>query len=60
MTHPDDASLPLPVARPAASASAAPRRRRRWLLVLLVPVLMFSGAVIGLYFQPPALRGFTR
>lgn len=58
MTHPDDASLPLPVARPAASASPAPRRRRRWLLVLLVPVLMFSGAVIGLYFQPPALRGF--
>jgi len=58
MTHPDDASLPLPVARPAASAPPAPRRRRRWLLVLLVPVLMFSGAVIGLYFQPPALRGF--
>ncbi|WP_449041139.1 HlyD family efflux transporter periplasmic adaptor subunit [Paracoccus sp. (in: a-proteobacteria)] len=58
MTHPDDASLPLPVARPAAPASPAPRRRRRWLLVLLVPVLMFSGAVIGLYFQPPALRGF--
>ena len=58
MTHPDDASLPLPVARPAASASPVPRRRRRWLLVLLVPVLMFSGAVIGLYFQPPALRSF--
>ncbi|SHM04438.1 HlyD family secretion protein [Paracoccus solventivorans] len=58
MTHSDDASLPLPVARPAASAPPAPRRRRRWLLVLLVPVLMFSGAVIGLYFQPPALRGF--
>jgi HlyD family secretion protein len=32
--------------------------RRRYLLVLLVPVIMFSGAVVGMYFQPPLLRAF--
>lgn len=59
MTHVDASGLPLPIGRPAAPAG--PRRRlfrKRWLLVLLIPVLMFSGAVIGLYFQPPALRAF--
>jgi len=44
------------------SGDTMPPRRRRfrkiWLLVLLIPVFMFSGAVIGLYFQPPALQGF--
>ncbi|MEZ5755502.1 MAG: HlyD family efflux transporter periplasmic adaptor subunit [Paracoccaceae bacterium] len=36
-----------------------PRRiRKRWFLPLLVPLLMFTGAVIGMYFQPPALRAF--
>lgn len=35
------------------SGSRLPRR-----LLLLVPVLMFTGAVLGMYFQPPALRGF--
>ena len=27
-------------------------------LILLLPVFMFSGAVIGMYFQPPALQKF--
>lgn len=40
-----------------------PSKRRRWfrkryLLVLVVPLLMFSGGVLGMYFQPPALQKF--
>jgi HlyD family secretion protein len=42
-----------------------PAPRRRWfrfrkiyLLLLLLPVFMFSGAVIGMYFQPPGLKIF--
>ncbi len=59
----DDGGLPLDLERtpdPAGpAASRRPRRfRARYLLVLLIPVFMFSGAVIGLYFQPPALRTF--
>lgn len=41
-----------------AAPSGRVRFRRRYLLVLLVPVLMFTGAVMGMYFQPPLLRGF--
>lgn len=49
----------LPLELPLAG-EAPPRRRfrRRYLLVLLVPVLMFSGAVLGLYFQPFSVRSF--
>ena len=41
----------------------APRQSRRWfrasyLLVLLIPVFMFTGAVIGMYYQPPGLQSF--
>lgn len=52
-----DSDLPLDL---PAGPAAAPRRRfrKRYLLVLLVPVLMFSGAVLGLYFQPPGLQKF--
>lgn len=51
--------LPLVVDAPSGDAPARGRRfGKRYLLVLLVPVLLFTGAVIGLYFQPPALRGF--
>jgi HlyD family secretion protein len=32
--------------------------RKRYLLILLIPVLMFLGAVIGMYYQPPGLQGF--
>lgn len=60
MTEPDARGLPLELGE--RSDKPEPRRgwgfRRRYLLVLLVPVLMFSGAVIGMYFQPAALRGF--
>ena len=42
----------------AVSPTSRFRFRARYLLVLLVPVLMFSGGVIGMYFQPPALQKF--
>ena len=51
--------LPLDV---TPDAGAAPHQRRwfrkSWLLVLLIPVFLFTGAVIGLYFQPPGLQKF--
>lgn len=60
LTEGNDSDLPLnTVAR--QSGLKAPSRfrfRARYLLILLVPVLMFSGAVIGMYFQPPALQKF--
>lgn len=54
--QPGDLPMDLPLAAPQA-----PRRRwlrKRYLLVLLVPVFMFLGAVLGMYFQPPALQKF--
>lgn len=53
-------SLPVELQARTASPPREPRRRfrKQYLLVLLVPVLMFSGAVIGMYFQPPMLRAF--
>lgn len=59
MTNPPDPELPLLVS--ASAEAPGPGRwqfRKRYLLVLLIPVFMFAGAVIGMYFQPPALRGF--
>ncbi|OAN68702.1 HlyD family efflux transporter periplasmic adaptor subunit [Seohaeicola saemankumensis] len=60
MTPESPSDLPLDLGLSAHTAT--PRRRRvfskRWLLVLLIPVFMFTGAVIGLYFQPPALQKF--
>jgi HlyD family secretion protein len=67
MPHGSDSSLPLSDSGKGDSApvhSATPEpgtrapRRARWLLLALVPALLFSGGVIGLYFQPPALRLF--
>jgi HlyD family secretion protein len=62
MTEIPDANLPLEVIqRDSAGPSAPPRRfrfRRQYLLVLLLPAFMFSGGVIGMYFQPPALQKF--
>lgn len=60
MTAPDTPDLPLDLGRDTGSAAAPPRRwlRKRYLLVLLVPVFMFSGAVMGLYYQPPGLQKF--
>ncbi|MGO4915907.1 HlyD family efflux transporter periplasmic adaptor subunit [Pseudogemmobacter sp. W21_MBD1_M6] len=60
MSEHQDPDLPLMVV--THDTDATPQRRfrfrRRWLLVLLVPALMFSGAVIGMYFQPTGLRAF--
>lgn len=52
--------LPLLVVDHGATSGPAPRLRlrKRVLLVLLVPVLLFTGGVLGLYFQPPGLRTF--
>lgn len=60
MTAPDTPDLPLDLGRDTGSDAAPPRRwlRKRYLLVLLVPVFMFSGAVMGLYYQPPGLQKF--
>ena len=59
MTETDNRSLPLDLDLPDAPR---PTRRRwfrlRYLLVLLIPVFMFSGAVIGMYYQPPGLQRF--
>lgn len=58
-----DRELPLEVVKrsDAPAEPAAPRRwrfRKRFLLVFLIPVFMFTGAVMGMYFQPPGLRKF--
>ncbi|MFN4130542.1 MAG: HlyD family secretion protein, partial [Paracoccaceae bacterium] len=59
MTKTDDETLPLDLGR----TDVAKPSRRHWfrasyLLVLLIPVFMFTGAVIGMYYQPPALQTF--
>lgn len=59
MTASDDSELPLDL---GLAEAAAPQRRRwfrkRYLLVLLIPAFMFTGAVVGMYFQPPGLQYF--
>jgi HlyD family secretion protein len=59
MTDPAKPDLPLDL-NLAPDRPRTPRRwfRKRYLLVLLVPVFMFTGAVIGMYFQPPGLQKF--
>lgn len=61
MPESTESRLPLDIGTADSSGPDLPRRRRfqrRYLLILLVPVIMFSGAVIGMYFQPPLLRAF--
>ncbi|PKP85756.1 MAG: ABC transporter permease [Alphaproteobacteria bacterium HGW-Alphaproteobacteria-2] len=62
MSDPQDPDLPLQVIpRDQDTSGARPRRlrfRRCYLLVFLVPVFMFSGAVLGMYFQPAGLQKF--
>jgi len=62
MNDQTDQNLPLEViTHSPAPGVAAPARRRfhkRYLLVFLIPVFLFSGAVIGMYFQPPGLQKF--
>lgn len=59
MSATDETSLPINL---NLSEPKSPRQRRwfrkRYLLVLLVPVFMFSGAVLGMYFQPTGLQKF--
>lgn len=59
MTGPTMPDLPLDL-NLAPDQPRPPRRwfRKRFLLVLLVPVFMFTGAVLGMYFQPPGLQKF--
>lgn len=54
----NDLPLDLGATDDGAVAPKQNRFRRRYLFLLLVPVIMFSGAVIGMYFQPPLLRAF--
>lgn len=61
MTAQTPSDLPLDIGSKDAADPNPPQRhrfKRQYLLVLLVPVLMFSGAVVGMYFQPPLLRAF--
>ncbi len=61
MTAKDAPDLPLDLGRDPDTADTAQHRgwfRKRYLFVLLIPVLMFSGGVIGMSFQPPALQKF--
>ncbi len=50
----------LPIDLNLAEVSMSKQSRSwKWLLLLpLIPLLMFTGAVIGLYFQPPGLQKF--
>lgn len=59
MTDPKTPELPLELNLSPARRQS-PRRwfRKRYLLVLLIPVFMFTGAVLGMYFQPPGLQKF--
>lgn len=58
MNQTDDPTLPLDLPRPEARPQRRGWFRKRYLLGLLVPVLMFSGAVIGMYYQPVGLQRF--
>lgn len=62
MSDPQASDLPLQVIpRDQDPSGTRPRRlrfRRAYLLVFLVPVFMFSGAVLGMYFQPKGLQKF--
>ena len=60
--EPQDMKLPklVTIANVPDGATPPGKRwfRRRYLLVFLIPVFMFSGAVMGMYFQPLALQKF--
>lgn len=59
MTQPRDETLPIDLNLDEGHPPTKRRWfRKRYLLVLLVPVLMFTGAVMGMYFQPPGLQKF--
>ena len=59
MTGPTKPDLPLDLhLTPDQPGPSRRWFRKRYLLVLLVPVFMFTGSVLGMYFQPPGLQKF--
>ena len=59
MTGPTKPDLPLDLhLTPDQPGPSRRWFRKRYLLALLVPVFMFTGAVLGMYFQPPGLQKF--
>lgn len=63
MTARDAPDLPLDLGHDPVTPRAFGQGQRRWfrrryLFILLIPVFMFSGGVIGMYFQPPPLQKF--
>jgi HlyD family secretion protein len=60
MTRIPDPDLPLEIVSNERARATAKRVwfRPRYLLILLLPLFMFSGAVLGMYFQPPGLQKF--
>ena len=60
----EDSELPLDIIErrnhSAGSNHRIRRRLPRFYLLLFIPLLLFTGAVIGIYVQPPALRAFLR
>ncbi|MEH6646749.1 HlyD family efflux transporter periplasmic adaptor subunit [Sulfitobacter sp.] len=62
MNDESNEDLPLEIVKHGADGPAKPSQRRwfhkRYLLVLLIPVVLFTGAVIGMYYQPPGLQKF--
>ncbi|WP_372799974.1 HlyD family efflux transporter periplasmic adaptor subunit [Paracoccus seriniphilus] len=59
MSDQNTQGLPLEIPLQGERRKTGGRRfRKAYLLVLLVPLLLFAGAVIGMYFQPPGLQKF--
>ncbi len=57
----DDSELPLDVIQNTKGPQIMRRRKfPRYFLLLFIPLLLFTGAVIGIYVQPPALRAFLK
>ncbi|MBI1493217.1 HlyD family efflux transporter periplasmic adaptor subunit [Halocynthiibacter styelae] len=58
MTTSPKSDLTLELEKPDPVSRPRIRFRKRYFLVLLIPVLMFTGAVMGMYFQPAGLQKF--
>ena len=59
MAGTSDGDLPLDLALPSGPSGRRHRWfRKRYLLILLIPVFMFLGGVMGMYFQPVPLQKF--
>lgn len=59
MAGTSDGDLPLDLALPNGSSGRQHHWfRKRYLLILLIPVFMFLGGVMGMYFQPVPLQKF--